>query len=437
LTSENSILIVGGGLGGLTAALALARHGQPTRVLEGAPAFGAIGYGIQFGPNVFHVLDRIGLRDAVLEQADEPRALVMFDALNGREVTRIACGPPLRRRFRHPYIIIHRVDLHEVLLDACRRDPLVTLVQDAMVTRFNDHGDGVAVTTEDGRTFSGPALIGADGVRSRIRTQLLDDGNLVLNGYMAFRTIVPARDITADVDRNIVGLWCGPGFHIVHYPLRHGTLFNVVAVLRRDANAERGDAEAYRAELEHTHRNSHSTLRALLAMFDFSRRQAIGDRDPVRRWHRGRVVLLGDSAHPTLQSLAQGACMAIEDGQCLADCIATAQGDWEAAFRRFESARVLRTARVTLESRHIWELYHAGGIAREIYWQMLGERSEADIHQCLAWLYDGFALPSQARPEKTRAARPYEQGSQFPAHRLDGEQGAHSRHDAGTGVTEG
>ncbi|MBO0753137.1 MAG: FAD-dependent monooxygenase, partial [Bradyrhizobiaceae bacterium] len=374
---------------------------------------------------------------AVLESADEPRALVMFDALSGRDVTRIPTGPPLRSRFGHPYIVIHRVDLHEALLDACRRDPLVTLVPDAMVTRFDDHGDGVTVATEDGRTFCGPALIAADGVRSRIRTQLLDDGNLALNGYVAFRTIVPIGDVTAQVERDIVALWCGPGFHIVHYPLRHGTLFNVVAVLRRGADAERGDAQAYRAELERTHRHSHPALKALLAMFDFSRRQAIGDRDPIRRWHRGRVVLLGDSAHPTLQSLAQGACMAIEDGQCVADCIATAGNDYEAAFRRFESARVVRTARVTLESRHLWELYHADGIAREVYWQMLGERSEADIHRCLAWLYDGFALSSQNGQAKSRATRPHEQGSQFPAHRLDGEQGAHPRHDAGAGVTEG
>ncbi len=400
--AENSILVVGGGLGGLTAALALARHGRRVRVLEGAPAFGAIGYGIQFGPNVFHALDRLGLREAVLERADEPRALVLMDALDGREVTRITAGAPLRARFRHPYIIIHRIDLHEALLDACRRDPLVTLTPDAMAARFDDHGGAVTVTTADGRTFSGAALVGADGVRSRIRSQLLDDGNLSLNGYNAFRTIVPMDDVTADIERDIVALWCGPGFHIIHYPLRHGTLLNVVAVLRRQENSGRADAEAYRAELEEVHRHSHPALKALLAMFDFSRRQAIGDRDPVRRWHGGRVVLIGDSAHPTLQSLAQGASMAIEDGQCLADCIAAADGDFDAAFRRFERARVVRTARVTLESRHVWELYHADGIAREVNWQMFGERSEADLHQCLAWLYDGFALPGEAEEGKSR-----------------------------------
>jgi len=266
------------------------------------------------------------------------------------------------------------------------------------VARFDESGDGITVKTEDGRSFQGAFLIGADGVRSRMRAQMLADGDPVPNGFMAFRTIVPMSEVTADVQRDLVALWGGPGFHIVHYPLRHGTLFNIVAVFRRSAHSERGDVAAYRAELEQAYRNAHPTMKALLAMLDLRRRQAVGDRDPIRHWHKGRVVLLGDAAHPTLQSLAQGACMAIEDGCCLADCIAESNGDYEAAFRRFESARSVRTARVTLESRYIWEVYHADGIAREVYWQMLGERSEADTFQCLAWLYDGFRLPDKVAP---------------------------------------
>jgi 3-hydroxybenzoate 6-monooxygenase len=394
LALKDSILIVGGGLGGLTAALALARHGWSVRVLEGAPEFGAIGFGIQVGPNVFHVLDRIGVSDAVLEKADSPPAVLMIDALNGKEVTRVPTGPSLRARFKYPYIIIHRIDLHNVLLDACRRDPLITLEPDAMVAQHEDRGDAVAVRIEDGRSFEGAALIGADGIRSRTRAQLCNDGDPLLNGFMAFRTIVPMNEVTADVQRHSVALWAGPGFHIVHYPLRHGTLFNIAAVFRSSAHSERGDVAAYRAELEQVYRAAHPTIKALLGMLDLRRRQAVGDRDPVRRWHKGRVGLLGDAAHPTLQSLAQGACMAIEDGLCLAYCIAAANGDYEAAFRRYESARVVRTARVTLESRYIWNVYHSDGINREIYWQMLGERSEADTFQCLAWLYDGLNCPA-------------------------------------------
>jgi salicylate hydroxylase len=231
VSAKRPILIVGGGLGGLTAALAVARHGQAVCVLEGAPAFGAIGYGIQFGPNVFHVLDRIGVSDAVLEKADSPPAVLMIDALNGKEVTRVPTGASFRARFKYPYIIIHRIDLHNVLLDACRCNPLVTLVADAMVSGFADHGDQVTVVTEDGRSFEGALLIGADGIRSRTRGQLLVDGGPLANGFMAFRTIVPMGDVTAEIQRDIVALWGGPGFHIVHYPLRHGTLFNIAAVV--------------------------------------------------------------------------------------------------------------------------------------------------------------------------------------------------------------
>ena len=390
---KDPIIIAGGGLGGLTAALALARHGLTVRALEGAPEFGAIGFGIQFGPNVFHALDRIGVTAAVLEKADAPPAVLMIDALNGREVTRVATGiPEFCARFKYPYIIIHRIDLHNVLLDACRRDPLITLVGDAMVTHFDESSDGVTLKTEDGRSFQGALLIGADGIRSRTRAQMFADGDPRRNGFMAFRTIVPMADVPPDVPRDIVALWGGPSGHLVHYPLRHGTLFNIAATFRRTENSERGDVEAYRAEVDRAYRNAHPTMKALVAMLDLRRRQAIGDRDPVRHWHKGRVVLLGDAAHPTLQSLAQGACMAIEDGVCLADCIADASGDYEAAFHRYENARSVRTARVTLESRYIWDVYHADGIAREVYWQMLGERSEADTFKCLAWLYDGFHL---------------------------------------------
>jgi salicylate hydroxylase len=365
-------------------------------VLEGAPSFGAIGFGIQFGPNVFHVFDRIGVSDAVLEEADSPSAVLMIDALTGKEVTRVSTGPSLRARFKYPYIIIHRTDLHNVLLEACRRDPLITLEADAMMAGFVDHGDSIAVKTEDGRNFEGAALVGADGNRSRTRAQLFADGDPIPNGFMGFRTIVPMSDVTADVQRDIVALWGGPGFHIVHYPLRHGTLFNIVAVFRRSASSERGDVAVYRAELEHAYRNAHPSVKALLSMLDLGRRQAVGDRDPIRHWHKGRVVLLGDAAHPTLQSLAQGACMAIEDALCLADCIAAANGNFEAAFRRYEYARAVRTARVTFESRYIWDVYHSDGLRRDVNWQMLGEHSEADTFRCLAWLYDGFALPPEA-----------------------------------------
>jgi salicylate hydroxylase len=238
-------------------------------------------------------------------------------------------------------------------------------------------------------------LIGADGLRSQIRAQMLDDGEPRPIGYVAHRTIVPMAELTADVPRDRVVLWGGPGFHIVHYPLRHGTLFNIVAVFRTSTHGEKGDVELYRAELDRTYREAHPPMRALIAMMDLQRRWQVGDREPVRHWHQGRVLLIGDAAHPPLQSLAQGACMAIEDGLCLGELIDATQGDHAAAFRQFEAARLLRTARVQLESRALWPFYHAEGIARDLRNKTVrAEWSEQHMFDCLGWLYDGAVLPT-------------------------------------------
>ncbi len=398
MANSEPILIVGGGLGGLTTALALAKRGRTSRVLEGAPEFGAIGYGIQFGPNVFHVFDRLGLMDQVLAVADAPAAVLMYDALDGQELVRIPTGASFRARFKYPYIIVHRIDLHNVLLEACRNQDAIALVADAMVTGFEDRGDSVAVTTADRRTFSGAALVAADGVRSLFRAALIGDGEPRPVGYVALRTIIPIGELRADVPRDCVVLWGGPGMHIVHYPLRHNTHFNIVAVFRTSTHAERGDPASYRAELEHTYRNAHPAMRAMIATMDLQWRRSVADRDPVRHWHKGRVVLLGDAAHAPLQSLAQGAGMAIEDGLCLAELVDAAEGDFPRAFARFEAARLLRTARVQLESRTLWHaFYHLDeGIARDVRNATVAGWDEAHVFNCLSWLYDGTGVPGVA-----------------------------------------
>src|SRR5262249_27554282 len=238
--SEKPILVVGGGIGGLSTALALGRKGLPVRVLEQTPELGAIGYGIQLGPNVFPMFDRLGIRDAVLAESILPGACRMLDALSGEEITRVVTGRALRERFAHPYIVLHRVDLHHVLMHACRQVPRIALESSAAVTGYEDRGDRVLALTEDGRTIEGAALIAADGLRSRIRAQLLGDGEPRPIGYVAHRTIVPMEQVTADVHRADVVLWAGPGFHIVHYPLRHGTLFNIVAGFPPTAHPRQG-----------------------------------------------------------------------------------------------------------------------------------------------------------------------------------------------------
>jgi salicylate hydroxylase len=394
MTQQQPILIIGGGLGGLSAALALGRNGHRVRVLEQTPELGAIGYGIQLGPNVFPMFERLGLVDAVLAESILPRACVMFDALTGAELTQIPGEARLRERFGHPYIVIHRVDLHKVLLDACKATAGITLEPSASVTGFTQREAGVTVTLEDGRSIDGAALIGADGLRSVVRAAIANDGDPKPIGYVAHRTIVPMNEVPEGVQRDVSALWIGPGFHMVHYPLRHNTLFNIVAVFRTDTFGEKGGSAFHTAEVERTYRTAHPVMKSLLEKMDLQRRWVIADRDPVRRWSDGRVTMLGDAAHPALQTFAQGACMAIEDAVCLADLVARSGGDFASAFKRFEAARVVRTARVVLEGRRLWQGYHAEGIDRDVWLQAFSGRSEREVLDCLSWLYDGIELPA-------------------------------------------
>ena len=394
---KDPVLVVGGGLGGAAVALALGRKGFRVRLIEQAPEFGVIGYGIQLGPNVFPMFDRLGVTDAVLEHTIVPEAVLMIDSVDAGVIACVSTGKAsFRERFKRPYVVIHRVDLHRVLLDACGADDNVELVPLTEITSYEDLGDRVRLTTVDNATIDGAALVGADGLRSTIRQQMLSEGEPRMVGFVAHRTIVPMQSVKADVYRHEVVLWSGPGFHIVHYPLCKGSLFNVVAVFKTSTYLERGDIAHYRADLDRTYRDSHPSMKALLAMMDLERRWVISDRDPIRHWSRGRVTLLGDAAHPTLQTLAQGACMAIEDAVCLAELADQHCGDFPAAFKAYERARYLRTARVQFESRYHWDnFYHVGGIEREVARAIWSSKTDDDMYDCLAWLYDGFALPQQ------------------------------------------
>jgi salicylate hydroxylase len=392
--ADDAVLIAGGGLGGLAVALALGRQGRRVRVLEQRAELGAIGYGIQLGPNVFPMFERLGIVDAVLAQSIIPRACIMFDALSGQEVTRIPGERELRARFGHPYIVIHRVDLHGVLMDACKALPNVTLEPLTSVAAFEQDRARVVVTTDDGRRIEGAGLIGADGLRSVVRAKIVGDGEPKPIGYVAHRTLVPFDRVPDGVQCDISALWIGPGFHMVHYPLRDSSLFNIVAVFRTGTFGDKGDLDFHAAEVERTYRTAHPVMKSLLSLMDLSRRWVIADRDPVRHWSDGCVTLLGDAAHAALQTFAQGACMAIEDAVTLAACVER-ESDFAAAFRAYEKARLVRTARIQLEGRSMWDGYHAGGIERDVWLSRFG-RGEREICECLAWLYDGIALPESS-----------------------------------------
>jgi len=393
---QQPALIVGGGIGGLCTALALGRKGWNVRVLEQAPQFGAIGYGIQLGPNVFPMFDRLGLRAAVMAKSIVPKNVWMFDANDGLPVTRVETGRGFEERYGgNPYIVIHRVDLHQILMDACRAVPTIHLDENAALVRYDDKGDRVSATLADGRTIKGAFLVGADGLRSTVRGQLMGESEPEMIGYVAHRTIVPIDKAPAQVPTDDVALWGGAGFHIVHYPLRGHSTFNIVAVFRTDTFSQKGNVESYRAELQRTYRDAHPAMREMIAMMDLERRWPIADRSPRRGWSQGRIVVMGDAAHATLQSLAQGAGMAIEDAVALAELIDTCGGRYNAAFQQFETARLARTARVQLESRFMWHhLYHVDGIEADVRNESYRARSDEDVWRCLDWLYKPPVVPA-------------------------------------------
>ena len=238
-------LIAGGGIGGLAAACALARKGFPVRVLEQAPEFKEIGAGIQLGPNIFRALDKIGLRDAVLADAHVPPAMEMRCALSGDLVTRIPLDDPrFLERFKQPYAVTHRADIHAAILKACLNDNRVTLETSRTVESFEQDADGVTVVLQSGERIRGRALIGCDGMWSKIRDRIVGDGKPRVSGHIAYRAVLKKDEVPPDLWRPDVVLWAGPRTHLVHYPLRRGELWNIVAVFHSDRYVEGWNAEA-------------------------------------------------------------------------------------------------------------------------------------------------------------------------------------------------
>ncbi|SAL72891.1 salicylate hydroxylase [Caballeronia peredens] len=387
------VLIVGGGIGGLAAALALAAKGRSVHLLEQAAEFREIGAGIQLGPNVFRMFDRLGVTDAIRQLAAFPSRLVMMDALSGEEVTGIALGDAFVERFKHPYALIHRSDLHAVLANACMASPLIRMTTAQKVTGFDETENGVVVTTQSGARHEGIALIGADGLWSSVRQWLVGDGKPRVSGHIAYRGVLPIEQVPEHLRSNTMTLWAGPKNHLVHYPLRGGKLFNLVAVFHSDRYDEGWDTRGDPEELHRRFEGTQPQVQELLSRVETWRMWVLCDRDPIKHWSRGRVTLLGDAAHPMLQYMAQGACMAVEDAVCLADQIEAHGDDVQQAFKSYERERYLRTGRTQLMARLYGEVYHASGVARELRNNMLRGRTSQQAYESLEWLYGEAKTP--------------------------------------------
>ena len=383
--SADPIAIAGGGIGGLAAALALAQRGFRARVLEQAPEFKEVGAGIQLGPNSWRALRALGVEAAVKGLAVFPQGLVMMDAVTAKQVVSIPLGG-FEQRFKAPYALIHRADLHQCLLQACRQSPGIALETSAQVTDFQDDGQKVRVTLLDGRSYEAPAFIAADGLWSTMRAKLIGDGKPRVSGHISYRAVLPAGDVPESLRRNDMVLWAGPKCHMVHYPLRGGELFNLVATFHSTRYEEGWNAFGDAAELRERFGGTCDIVRTMLGRIEEWRMWVLCDREPIKDWSKGRVTLVGDAAHPMLQYLAQGAGMALEDSLCLAKCLDEAQSV-EGAFAAYPHQRYLRTGRAQLTARLYGEFYHAEGVRRELRNAFVKNAS----YEALAWLYDPAA----------------------------------------------
>jgi len=383
------IIVAGGGIGGLACGLMLAQAGWRVVICEQADQFGETGAGIQIGPNAFTMFDVMGIRQEIDKVAVFPSALVMMDALTGDQITRIGLNnEAFRQHFRNPYGVIYRPDLHDVLLKAVRDRPEIELLTNCTVNSFDDQGDHVDVNTSLG-VRKAAAMIGADGLWSKTRAGLLGSEKPRISGHIAYRAVLPAAEVPEANRKNEVILWAGPRTHLVHYPLHRGEIFNLVAVFHSDRYEEGWDVFGDVDELNRRFAGQHRHVLNMLDKIEAWRMWVLCDREPVKNWSRGRVTLLGDAAHPTMQYLAQGACMAIEDAVCLANKLVQSGGDFENAFKSYQNARYLRTGRVQLTSRFYGDVYHAENVTAELRQMMLSGRDHQAAYAGMAWLYNG------------------------------------------------
>ena len=386
-TKENTIIVVGGGIGGMACALALNQAGFDVEVLEQAPEIGEIGAGIQLGPNAFAAMDALGCGPRARARAVYTDDLIMMDAVDESVVGLIPAREEFRQRFGNPYAVIHRADIHKSIYEEVQTKPNVRVHTSTRIVSMDVGDTGARVTDEKGRVFEGAALIGADGVHSVVRKQMLGDGGAHVPGHVVYRAVTPRDEFPEDLRWNAATIWVGPKCHIVHYPLRGGEQYNIVVTFHSREKETWGVREGSKEEVESYFTHIADKPRQLIRKPTSWKRWTIADRDPVLKWGEGRYTLLGDAAHPMLQYMAQGACMAMEDAVTLREALKVTDRNVEQAFRLYETKRIPRTGRVVLSAREMGRIFHADGVERLIRNSWWKDRSPQHYYDAIEWLY--------------------------------------------------
>jgi 2-polyprenyl-6-methoxyphenol hydroxylase-like FAD-dependent oxidoreductase len=321
----------------------------------------------------------------------------MNDVRSAERVVRVPLAEAVRAAYGFPYGVIYRADLHRILLDACKVRANVTLRTSAKVDSYTQSADGVRISLAGGETLAGAALIGADGLWSRIRESVVGDGKPRVSGHIAYRAVLKRDEVPVHLWSDDVVLWGGEKTHLVHYPLRRGELFNLVAVFHSNKYDEGWNTFGDTQELNERFAEACPRVRELLAKIETWKMWVLCDREPVKNWTDSRVTLLGDAAHPMLQYLAQGAGQAIEDAVVLREALRFARGDVPLALQKYQQARYLRTGRVQLTARFYGDIYHAAGVQRELRNRMFQSGQESAGFAGLKWMYDGIDPASVIR----------------------------------------
>jgi salicylate hydroxylase len=402
--NDRPVIIAGGGIGGLAAALALARKGFRSVVLEQAPQFGELGAGIQIAPNAWHALDALGVGGLVKKEAVFIERLLMFDGVSGEKVIDIPLDKRFAKRFGNPYAVTHRADIHGSLLDGCKAEAgLIQLKTNARVAGFHEDENRVEVKTQSGETFSGAALVGADGGRSVIRERIVGDTLPLITGHMCYRAVLQVNEVPKDLRFAAATLWAAHNAHIVHYPLRGWKLFNLVAtIIGKHTSGGHNELAMPDEVLPYFSHYCDKPLKLMRTPKEF-RRWMLLHREPVDNWTQGRVTLLGDAAHFMLQYMAQGAAMAMEDAVALASAVDAAGGDFEQAFPEYQRMRLVRASRVQISAnRLIGQIFHVpDGVERLVRNAMFGGRPAESFYDALDWV---FSAPDYVRNFRKKAA---------------------------------
>jgi 3-hydroxybenzoate 6-monooxygenase len=388
-TRRVETLVVGGGIGGLSAALALSRQGIPVHVLEKAPEFREIGAGIQLAPNASYALDRLGVLEEVRKGAFFPNRLVLMDALSGGPITALDLGEKFVEKFGYPYFVVHRGDLLDALFDGCRSAEGITLEASKDVVAVDSRPDRAIASCADGSVYEARALVGADGLWSTTRKLLVDDSRPLCTGYVSYRGTIPMEKMTkhAGLDElSDMVIWTGPEMHFVHYPVRRGELCNLVVSFRSKKYTAESDDWGTEEELDAVFSSPCEQVLNGVRLVNRDRRWSLHDRLPADTWSRDRTTLLGDAAHAMYQFVAQGAAQAMEDGLVLADSLAAFGDDVPAALAAYQRNRYPRTSRVQWLARRFGEILHVGGIGADLRTALLSQRA-TDDYEIADWLY--------------------------------------------------